>query len=164
MANYYLLIGSNQGNRKNNIEAALHQIEEFTGKAKAVSSLYETEAWGLEEQPNFLNQAVHVSSHEKPLNFLHKLKTIEKQIGRVETVKWGPRVIDIDILYIDDQVIDLPELKIPHQGIYDRNFALIPLMEIAGELTDPVKQLTVDDLYDDCQDSREVYIFDESES
>lgn len=164
MANYYLLIGSNQGNRKHNIETALQRIEAFAGKAKSVSSLYETEAWGLEDQPNFLNQAIHVSTNEKPLDFLHHLKSIEKQIGRVDTVKWGPRVIDIDILYIDDQVIDLPELKVPHQGIYDRNFVLIPLMEIAGEFTDPVKQLTVDELYDVCHDTREVYIFDESES
>jgi len=164
MANYYLLLGSNQGDRKHNIEVAIQHLEESIGKIQAKSSLYETEAWGLEEQPDFLNQAILITSEIKPLDFLLQCRSIEKQTGRVETVKWGPRVIDIDILYIDNLIIDTPELKVPHPGIYDRNFVLIPLMEIAGDFTDPVKQITVDEIYDICQDTKEVYIFDESES
>lgn len=161
MTKYYLLLGTNQGNRKSNIESALQKIGENLGKIKIKSSLYETEAWGMEDQPHFLNMVCLVESDIMPSDFLREIKNIEKEGGRVVTEKWGPRVIDIDILYIDDKIINTETLKVPHPGIYDRNFVLIPFIEISGDWIDPLKKITVDEIYDQCNDSREVYVFEE---
>lgn len=161
MTKFYLLLGSNIGDRKKNLLEAQTLMTDKGLNPVAVSSIYETEAWGLEDQPDFLNQACIVESSMDPLTFLQKLKEIEKTAGRQKSEKWGPRIIDIDILYADDNVISTPELKIPHPDLYSRNFALIPMIEIAGELVDPVKQLTLDELYDLCTDTKEVYLYEE---
>jgi 2-amino-4-hydroxy-6-hydroxymethyldihydropteridine diphosphokinase len=161
MAQYYLLLGTNQGDRKQNLEKALFKIKENLGKILEKSSIYSTEAWGLEDQPDFLNMALIVESQKKPVEFLQISKVIEKECGRIPTKKWGPREIDIDILYIDNQIIQSENLTIPHPGIYDRNFVLVPMIEIAGDFTDPVKNITLDEIYDECTDKKEVFLFDE---
>jgi 2-amino-4-hydroxy-6-hydroxymethyldihydropteridine diphosphokinase len=161
MSNCYLLLGTNQANRKNNLEKALEKIREKIGKIIVSSSVYETEAWGLEDQPDFLNQACIVSTTLTPVQILKTLKEIEKSMGRTETIKWGPRLIDIDIIYVDDLVMQTPELVVPHPGLYNRNFVLLPLIEIAGDFTDPVKKISLDEIYDSSTDTKEVYVFDD---
>ncbi|HRO74231.1 MAG TPA: 2-amino-4-hydroxy-6-hydroxymethyldihydropteridine diphosphokinase, partial [Saprospiraceae bacterium] len=88
-------------------------------------------------------------------------KAIEKEMQRIKELKWGPRNIDIDLLYCDDIILQTETLTIPHPQIYNRNFVLIPMMEIAGEWMDPVKNMTITELYDQCQDTNEVFILNE---
>ncbi|MFZ1705092.1 MAG: 2-amino-4-hydroxy-6-hydroxymethyldihydropteridine diphosphokinase [Saprospiraceae bacterium] len=161
MPTYYLHLGSNQGDRKKNIQFALENIQKKIGVIINQSSIYETEAWGLEDQPHFLNMALAIETNEKPLQLMAITKEIEKETGRTPSEKWGPRVLDIDILYAENLVLQTDTLTIPHAGIYDRNFVLIPLIEIAGDFIDPVKQISIDELYDICTDKREVYLYEE---
>lgn len=160
MFKYYLHLGSNTGDRSHMLSKALLAIESKIGKITDKSSVYETEPWGLKEQENFLNQAIMVSTHKNVDEVFAISKEIESVMGSNKTVKWGPRSIDIDILYAGNQVLDTPELKIPHPQLYNRNFVLIPLMEIAGDFIDPVKNLSIEEIYDMCEDEGEVYILD----
>jgi 2-amino-4-hydroxy-6-hydroxymethyldihydropteridine diphosphokinase len=139
----------------------MDSISHHIGQITSRSSVYETEPWGLEGQPNFLNMVISVLSKLSPMEVFEKNKSIEKQAGVEKTVKWGPRILDIDILYCDDIILETDLLTIPHKQIYNRNFTLIPLMEIAGDMTDPVKKLTIDELYDQCLDEKEVFLFEE---
>jgi 2-amino-4-hydroxy-6-hydroxymethyldihydropteridine diphosphokinase len=164
MHNYYLLLGSNLGDKHGHIDKALQWIEEAIGPIVNQSSRYLTDPWGEKEQEAFINMAVHVTSVKDPENVLSLIKDIEKKAGREETTHWGPRVLDIDILYCDDLILNYDHLKIPHPGIYDRNFVLIPMIEIAGEMTDPVKNLTLDELYEKCTDTFEVYLWEDDET
>lgn len=161
MHHYWLHLGSNEGNRKENIEMAITTIDQSVGKVVAQSNLYETEPWGLKDQPYFINVAIEVISAKSPDEVLKMTKEIEKNLGRKSTVKWGQRSIDIDILYCDDLVYTSDIIKIPHPELYHRNFVLIPLMEIAGDKMDPVKQITIDDLYLESTDTSEVLLLDE---
>jgi 2-amino-4-hydroxy-6-hydroxymethyldihydropteridine diphosphokinase len=161
MFSYYLHLGSNQGDRKEFLQKALHLISEKIGTIALTSAMYETEPWGLKEQENFLNMAIHMMSSKTPEEVLMAIKTIETSMGSIKSVQWGPRSIDIDILYCDDLIINSHELTIPHPHIRERNFVLIPLMEIAGDFTDPIHQITIDEMYDACQDTSEVFIYEE---
>ena len=159
MNEVYLLLGSNEGNRKENLETARQFIAFRCGEIVSRSSLYETEAWGIKEQNSFLNQAICVFTHLAPTDLLHTLKSIEKQTGRTDTIKWGPRVIDIDILFYENDVIDTPELKIPHPFIQERRFTLTPLNEIAATFIHPVLKKTVAQLLKECPDTSSVRLF-----
>lgn len=161
MFTYYLLLGTNQGDRVGHLKKAMEQINTSVGKIKCSSSIYETEPWGLEEQPDFLNMVVVVETTFEPIQVLKLTKSIEQKAGAPKEVKWGPRILDIDILYCDDIVVNTDGLYIPHKQVYHRNFALIPLIEVAGDLLDPVKKITIDEIYDVCGDDKEVYIFEE---
>lgn len=156
----YLLLGSNEGSRKQNLEQAIDQIGRNAGKITDMSSVYETEPWGLKEQDPFLNMAISIITSMTPQDLMACLKDIESAIGKPKQIKWGPRTIDIDILYYDDLILESESLKIPHPQISNRNFVLIPLLEIAGDHTDPVTGLTVDEMYDQCKDTGEVFIFE----
>lgn len=158
---YYLHLGSNQGNRKITLQKTLQKIEEQVGQIEAESSIYETEPWGLKNQENFLNMAITVKSSKSPDQVFEITKAIEASFGGVKTVKWGPRVIDIDILYCDQQIIKTETLTIPHPQLYERNFVLIPLLEIAGDFIDPVLHKSIDEIYDGCKDEGEVFIYEE---
>ena len=161
MFTYYLLLGTNLGDRAQNLRNALDQIKLAIGKIKISSSIYETEPWGLEGQPDFLNMVIAVESRFEPNKVLDLTKIIETNALAIKEVKWGPRTLDIDILYCDDLIINTENLTIPHKQLYDRNFTLIPLIEIAGDLMDPKKLLTIDEIYDNCQDNKEVFIYEE---
>ncbi len=161
MHTYYLHLGSNQGDRKEFLQKALELISASIGEISLKSSVYETEPWGMKEQENFLNMAIEVKSIKSAEDILKSIKSIESAIGPGKEVKWGPRTIDIDILYCDDLIINSSEITIPHPHIQDRNFVLIPLMEIAGDFTDPVHKMTIEELYDVCKDTGEVFIFEE---
>jgi 2-amino-4-hydroxy-6-hydroxymethyldihydropteridine diphosphokinase len=158
---YYLHLGSNQGDRLHFLNQAIQKISETIGKVQSTSSVYETEPWGLKEQDSFLNMAIKVDSSIFPEDMLRLIKSIEIQIGSAKEIKWGPRKIDIDILYCDQVILESPLLNIPHKHIYNRNFVLIPMIEIAGDFIDPVKNITLDEIYDQCTDESEVFIFEE---
>ena len=161
MTDVYLLLGSNENNRLQNLVSARSLIELQGGKILKQSALYETEAWGLKEQNSFFNQALLIETSFSPHQLLVILKTIEKEIGRVETVNWGPRVIDIDILFYGNEIVEQEDLKIPHPYLHERKFTLAPLNEIAPEFVHPVFQKTIKLLLHECSDASAVKIFNE---
>ncbi|MHB1296635.1 MAG: 2-amino-4-hydroxy-6-hydroxymethyldihydropteridine diphosphokinase [Anaerolineae bacterium] len=143
MARVYLGLGANLGDREQNIRQALALLEERGGRVRAVSPLYETEPWGLTEQPRFLNAACAVETALGPHILLDTLKEIERELGRVATVRYGPRPIDLDILLYDDLRVDTPRLQVPHPGMSERFSVLVPLADIAADIVHPSTGLTV---------------------
>ena len=156
MATVYLLLGSNLGERDDNMKKALKLVERDCGKVIKQSHNYETEAWGLKEQNRFLNCAVLIETALTPMLLLNALKHIEFECGRTETVKWGPRIIDIDILFYDEEIIREPGLVIPHPLLQERRFTLVPLNEIAAGFIHPVFKKTIGELLEECKDELDV--------
>lgn len=155
-----LHLGSNMGDRKSNILNALDQIAILVGKIVMKSSIYLTEAWGKEDQEDFYNLAVEVNTDLKPLDVLEKTQQIETDLKRERIEKWGPRTIDIDILYYDNIIMNHKDLTLPHPHLAKRNFVLIPLMEIAPFAEHPETKETTIDLYLKSTDQGEVYLID----
>ena len=147
-----LLIGGNLGDRTGQLREAVAQIDKQVGRVEKISSLYETAAWGVEEQPDYLNQALLVATEMDARTLLHTVLAIEHEIGRVRRQKWGARVIDIDIIFFNDAIINEPDLKIPHPQMQFRQFVLVPLMEILPEWQHPVLHQSVSTLLDNCTD------------
>ncbi len=153
----YLGIGTNLGDREENISEALRLIWEHIGQVKMLSSLYETEPWGFESESNFLNMAVEVSTRLKPSGLLGRILMIEAQMGRLrEGRKYVSRVIDIDILLYGDKVFEEKSLVIPHPKLHERKFALVPLNEITGGLVHPKLGKTIKALLKECPDKSKV--------
>ncbi len=148
----YLLLGTNLGNRTENLSKATAAIRMFLGRVEQQSHIYETEPWGKPHQPTFYNQAVQITTPCSPLETLHLIKQVEFLLGRDSKEKWAPRVIDIDILFYDSLAIESPVLTIPHKHIPERKFTLEPLKEIAPDLIHPVYQKTITELYLECSD------------
>lgn len=146
MALVYLSIGSNLDKREENCLMAIDLLEERGIIVMAKSSLYETEPWGVKDQPYFINMAVAVETDLSPDELLRVVKEIEKDMGRTETYKWGPRIIDIDILLYNDLVYETSNLKIPHPFMHERDFVLRPLSEIAPDKVHPVLKRTIREL------------------
>ncbi len=134
----YLSMGSNKNDRFAYLQKAVNLIEDDENiRLLNVSSVYETLPFGNLIQENFYNTAVEILTLLDPIDLLKRLKEIESEIGRSENEKWGPREIDLDIIFYDDIVIDEKELIIPHPGVYERDFFLIPLLELNDKLCDP---------------------------
>ena len=152
----YLLIGGNLGNRKENFSRAISLINEQCGTVTRASSIYETEAWGNTDQPSFLNQALEIKTDLNARQLMRKILKIEKIMGRVRKEKLGPRIIDIDILFFENEIHDLRFLKIPHPEIQNRRFVLVPLAEINSSLQHPVLKKSIAQLLEECPDNLEV--------
>jgi 2-amino-4-hydroxy-6-hydroxymethyldihydropteridine diphosphokinase len=150
----FLGLGTNLGDRAANIGAALQRLAKL-GTMAAVSSLYETEPWGITEQPKFLNAACLLLTTLSPHDLLPAVKRIEQAMGRAPTVRNGPRLIDIDILFYDDVILATPGLTIPHAGLHTRSFVLRPLLEIAPDVVHPVFKRTVRELADALGDQQQ---------
>jgi 2-amino-4-hydroxy-6-hydroxymethyldihydropteridine diphosphokinase len=155
----YLLLGSNVGSRIANIEQACRLIQNELSSSIIRSHLFETAAWGKTDQAAFLNQAILIETDIEPLALLTSLKKIEKAVGRIDTEKWGPRVIDIDILFYAGEIIQEPALQVPHPYLPVRRFALLPLLEIAADLIHPVLKKTIKELLAECPDESEVKLY-----
>lgn len=145
MHKVFLALGTNLGDRVENLLAAIHALEPEVDVIKC-SPVYETPPWGYEDQPKFLNQVIEGETDLDPGELLEYLKGIEKMIGRERTFRYGPRLIDIDILFYDQLVIDSPPLVIPHAQMAERGFVLLPLADLAPEFIHPVSRRTISDL------------------
>ncbi|MEM1323132.1 MAG: 2-amino-4-hydroxy-6-hydroxymethyldihydropteridine diphosphokinase [Bacteroidota bacterium] len=159
----YLHLGSNQGDRQQQLEGAQALIEASIGRIGQCSAIYETAAWGITDQEDFLNMALVVESALPPEAVMQAILAIEEQMGRKRVEKWGPRVIDIDILFYDQLLINQPNLTIPHPHLQDRAFVLVPLLEIAADFYHPILQKTIEELYIECRDSLDVLLFEFSD-
>lgn len=154
----YLLLGSNLGDREGLIQRAIGRIGDEIGTVVSVSSLYETAAWGNEDQPSFLNVAVGVETSMTAHQVLERTLGIEEELGRIRQEKWGARLIDIDIILYGREVIDDGErLQVPHPRMQDRKFVLEPLSEIAGGIEHPLLQQNISTILSLLKDNLEVF-------
>ncbi len=149
--NIFLLLGTNIGDRALNLEQAIDGIGKL-GEVITISGVYKTEAWGKTDQPEFFNQVIEIQSSFSPQVLLQKILSLEIELGRKRIEKWGPRVIDIDILLYDSEVIQEENLKIPHPGLPYRRFTLLPLNEIASLFIHPVFKKNINTLLKECAD------------
>lgn len=156
MARAYLSLGTNMGDREANIARAIEELGEQGVRVTRESSLYETEPVEYREQNWFLNCVVEAETNLEPLEVLSAALEIERGMGRERRVPKGPRVIDIDILFYDEAVIDAGELQVPHPRLTERRFVLVPLTEIAPGLIHPVRKKTVTQLLAETKDDSEV--------
>ena len=153
----YLALGSNMGNRLANLKAAISNVTpQMTVKKK--SSVYETPPWGFKEQDAFLNQVIKVKTSLAPEPLLRHLKRLEVALGRVPNFQNGPRLIDIDILFFDNMIIETPPLIVPHPRLHERAFVLVPLAEIEPDFIHPILQKSVSKLLEDLERS-EIKLF-----
>ena len=159
MNSTYLLLGSNMGNSGERLQTAIKNIEKKIGSVIRISSLYATAAWGNTDQPDFLNQVIVVQTTLTAIEVLHQVFAIEKQMGRIRTIKNAPRIIDIDILFFNKEIISDSQLTVPHPEIANRRFVLIPLNELSPNLLHPVHNKTIHQLLAECTDPLKVKKF-----
>ena len=157
MNNVYLLIGGNMGDRMANLAAARDSINIECGRILSTSSIYETEAWGYKEQNAFLNQALVIQTSLQANALMDSILKIEIALGRKREIPLGPRIIDIDIIYYNDEIINSSTLTIPHPSMAQRKFVLMPLTEIAPNYRHPILLKTNEILLKECGDSSVVY-------
>lgn len=148
----YLSLGSNIGNHCKNIQIAIKLLKKEGFDIIKTSSIYKTSAWGVSNQADFLNLVIKGKTKFSPEKLLQKVKQIEKEIGRKPAEKWGPRTIDIDILFYDKKILKTKTLTIPHPQLYKRKFVLIPLKEMAPRFVHPVLKKTVAQMLTDTDD------------
>jgi 2-amino-4-hydroxy-6-hydroxymethyldihydropteridine diphosphokinase len=154
-----LLLGANLGDRVDTLRKAVSLIKERIGSVDQQSSLYKTAAWGVTDQPDFLNQVVRIDTDLTPESVLEQTQRTEQELGRIRREKWGARAIDIDILYYGQRIIHTETLTIPHPYLHQRRFTLVPLAEVAPDFIHPILQKTTLELLADCEDTGEVEIF-----
>ena len=155
----YLSLGSNLGDRKKNLDDAIAALSAAGLRLQALSSVYETEPVDYLEQPWFLNRVVHAKTQLDPLALLRALQKIEEGLGRKRTVPKGPRIIDLDILLFGDEIINTPELQVPHPRMLQRRFVLLPLSEIAAKVRHPSWDANVEQLIARSADQSQVHLF-----
>lgn len=153
MVKVFLLLGSNLGDRNLLLQQAVKCIEDEIAPIIKQSAVYETQSWGKVDSPDYLNQVILVESELSAQIILQKILNIEWKIGRVREEKWGPRLIDIDILFYGDALIDEPELKVPHPELHKRRFTLEPLAEIAPDFIHPTLNKNILQLKNELNDN-----------
>ena len=160
----FLGLGSNVGDREQNLAKVLYAISEISDCAiEHLSSVYISEPWGNKEQDPFLNQVIEIETKLNPLRLLAACQEIEGTMGRRKSARWGPRIIDIDILLYHHQVVDEKSLKIPHPRLTERKFVLIPLVEIAPSLVIPGSGKTTREFLKECRDTAGVLHYRKSQ-
>ncbi len=152
MNKIFLITGGNIGDRKKNLETAAALIEKEIGSIINSSKIYETDAWGITEQAAFYNQIHLIETEFSAKEVLDKILNIEEKMGRVRTIKNAARIIDIDILFFNDEIINEPNLIVPHPQIINRRFVLMPLNELAPKMIHPVYQKSINELLQLCTD------------
>jgi len=155
MARLYLALGTNLGDRWENLREAIRRLETFV-RVQRISSIYETEPWGITEQPRFFNLVVEGESELEPLALLNALKRVESEMGREPGERYGPRVIDLDILLYADLVLQTDRLEIPHPRMAERRFVLVPLAEIGPNVVHPRLMQTAQELLAQLPDNGDV--------
>jgi dihydroneopterin aldolase/2-amino-4-hydroxy-6-hydroxymethyldihydropteridine diphosphokinase len=151
----YISLGTNVGNKKENLVNAINHISEENEIIKK-SSLYKTEPWGNKEQDSFINQVIYIKTNMSSHKLMAFLLSTEKKMGRERKEKWGPRIIDLDILFYENEIINEEELTIPHPHITERKFILVPLMEISETIKHPLTERTIKWHVEVCSDKNEV--------
>lgn len=152
MAVAYLGLGSNLGNRRENLDSAVRRLDEQNEiSVTNRSSLHETEPYGKTDQPEFINMCIEIETRISPLDLLENVLSIEHELGRVRKEAWGPRTIDIDILLYEDLELSLDDLSIPHSEMHKRAFVLDPLSEIAGGRVHPGLNKTIQTLKEELE-------------
>jgi 2-amino-4-hydroxy-6-hydroxymethyldihydropteridine diphosphokinase len=159
MNRVYLLTGSNLGDRVENLNKAAQLITEKGGLLITRSKFYQTSPWGPLDQPDYLNQALALDTSLQAAALMEQLLEIEEKMGRIRSIKYGPRIIDIDILFFGEQLIQNPMVQVPHPEAHNRRFALTPLAEIAATFIDPLTGNTISQLLSNCKDQGTVLQF-----
>lgn len=157
----FLSLGSNLGNREENLNQAIQLIRQNISTNLSISNIYETEPWGNLNQAGFLNLILKIEiSSFLPHEILEKIQKIENELGRIRVEKWGERCIDIDIIYLDDLILDDAQLVIPHPFMQERKFVLVPLADVASDWLHPVLQKTTLQMLQDCPDSGWIKVYE----
>ena len=154
--NIFLGIGSNQGDRELNLKNSIKLLNSRVGKVLNTSGIYESEPWGFKNQNYFLNQVIEIETHIDPNDLLNICKNIEYDMGRKPEIRWGKRVIDIDILYYQSKVINEEKLIIPHKLMHERKFVMIPLNDLNENHLHPILKITNKEILNKCIDSCKV--------
>ncbi len=161
MENIYISLGSNLGDRQNNLLEACKLIENQLGKIELISKIYETEPWGFNSSDQFLNQVICLKSNKSPQSLMGILLSTEKEMGRERGLeRYSSRIIDIDILFVGQQIIKTDIIEAPHPRLHERKFVLIPLNDIAPDFIHPVLNKSITKLLNDCDDNLKVKIFE----
>jgi len=148
MVKVYIGVGSNLGDRRANCLEAIEHLKKRGIHVIRQSSMIETEPWGVEDQPQFINMVIEAETDFSPQELIRKLKECEQVMGRIRSHRWGPRLIDLDILFYDDLVLETEELKIPHPEVQNREFVLRPMCELAPEMKHPVLRKSIRELFE----------------
>ena len=156
MNTVYIQLGSNIGKRESFITKSMHKVEDDIGKIITASSIFETTAWGNENQNSFLNSVIEIKTPFDAFTILQKSQEIENHLGRERSDKWGERTIDIDILFYNNKIINTKELTIPHPLVQNRKFVLVPLSEIAPNYMHPILKKNISTLLSECKDTQKV--------
>ena len=164
MHHLVLHTGTNIENRFANLQKANFNLELIVGPIIQQSHIYETAAWGNEDQNDFLNQALLLETELSARRVMHEILTLEYKMGRNRTLKWQPRIIDIDIIFFDKQIIDKKTLTVPHQLMQNRRFVLQPLMDIIPDFIHPILNKSIKALLEDCEDPLEVVVWKKNPS
>jgi 2-amino-4-hydroxy-6-hydroxymethyldihydropteridine diphosphokinase len=151
----FLLLGTNLGDKKANLQRALKELEQFCLLIRK-SAVYQSQAWGKIDQPDFYNQVVEINTDLSPHQLLLHILAVEQALGRERKEKWGARIMDIDILLYRNEQIQEDDLVIPHPELQNRRFALVPLSELAAAVAHPVLHQTMNELLTGCPDPLQV--------